>query len=321
MTMRVRIHRGTHEIGGTCVELEVAGARLVLDIGWPLDADSDAVLSLPTVSGLATGDDSSLLGVVVSHPHQDHWGFLPQVHEKVPVFIGEAAHRILDKAAFFSPAGLELKPAGFLRDQQAFTLGPFTITPYLVDHSAFDSYALLVEAEGKRLFYSGDFRAHGRKKSLFTRFLKAPPKGVDVLLLEGTHIRPKSDTVSPVQTEADVEKEMVKTFRATKGMVLAAFSAQNIDRLVTIYRAAVQADRDLIVDLYTATIANATGNDNIPQPGFKRLKVYVPQSQRVRVKNSGEFDRVNAIKSYRVFPEDLRAMRGQAVMVDRKSVV
>jgi Cft2 family RNA processing exonuclease len=35
--MQVRIHRGAAEIGGSCVELESGGARLVLDIGLPLD--------------------------------------------------------------------------------------------------------------------------------------------------------------------------------------------------------------------------------------------------------------------------------------------
>jgi ribonuclease J len=35
--MRARIHRGANEIGGSCVELESGGARLVLDIGLPLD--------------------------------------------------------------------------------------------------------------------------------------------------------------------------------------------------------------------------------------------------------------------------------------------
>lgn len=40
--MRVRIHRGTKEIGGTCVELESQGKRIVLDVGLPLDvADPD----------------------------------------------------------------------------------------------------------------------------------------------------------------------------------------------------------------------------------------------------------------------------------------
>ena len=36
--MRVCIHRGTREIGGTCVEVEAQGRRIVLDLGMPLDA-------------------------------------------------------------------------------------------------------------------------------------------------------------------------------------------------------------------------------------------------------------------------------------------
>lgn len=47
--------------------------------------------------------------------------------------------------------------------------GPFRVTPHLVDHSAYDAYALEVEADGRRLFYSGDIRAHGRKGALFER--------------------------------------------------------------------------------------------------------------------------------------------------------
>uniref|UniRef100_UPI001C5CADBA hypothetical protein n=1 Tax=Escherichia fergusonii TaxID=564 RepID=UPI001C5CADBA len=60
------------------------------------------------------------------------------------------------------------------------------ITPYLADHSAFDAYSLLVEAHGKRAFYSGDIRAHGRKARLFENLVEHPPQAIDVLLLEGT---------------------------------------------------------------------------------------------------------------------------------------
>jgi ribonuclease J len=35
--MKVCIHRGAHEIGGTCIAIESQGKRLVLDIGQPLD--------------------------------------------------------------------------------------------------------------------------------------------------------------------------------------------------------------------------------------------------------------------------------------------
>ncbi|MCX5684860.1 MAG: hypothetical protein NT049_14420, partial [Planctomycetota bacterium] len=53
--MRVCIHRGTHEIGGTCVEIEAQGKRIVLDVGLPLDADA-ADAPLPKVAGFAEAD-------------------------------------------------------------------------------------------------------------------------------------------------------------------------------------------------------------------------------------------------------------------------
>ena len=69
--MKVCIHRGAHQIGGTCVELECQGKRLVLDVGVPLDAGDPATVEMPDVKGLSSGDPA-LLGIVISHPHQDH---------------------------------------------------------------------------------------------------------------------------------------------------------------------------------------------------------------------------------------------------------
>ena len=73
--MRIRIHRGTKEIGGTCIEIEAQGKRVVLDVGLPLDAsdaDTDVYDTLlPKVPGFREPDES-LLGVVISHAHQDH---------------------------------------------------------------------------------------------------------------------------------------------------------------------------------------------------------------------------------------------------------
>jgi mRNA degradation ribonuclease J1/J2 len=54
----------------------------------------------------------------------------------------------------------------------------------LVDHSGFDSFAFLIESEDKKIFYSGDFRGHGRKSILFDNILKNPPKDIDYLLLK-----------------------------------------------------------------------------------------------------------------------------------------
>src|SRR5437016_4180515 len=150
--MRARIHRGAAEVGGNCVELDAGGKRLVLDVGWPLTAVEGEDVSLPGVAGLADGQDPSLLGVVISHPHADHYGLLKKVGASVPVFIGESASQILREAAFFSPLGISLQPSGYLQHRQTFDLGPFRITPFLNDHSAFDAYSLLIEGDGRRLF-------------------------------------------------------------------------------------------------------------------------------------------------------------------------
>ncbi len=302
--MRVRIHRGAHEIGGSCVEVESGDRRIVLDVGRPLSAGRDEVVPLPDIPGLARGDPA-LLGVVISHAHQDHWGLAGQVPPGVPIYMGEATHRILNEAAFWT-VGLTTEPAGFLRHRQPFELGPFRITPFLNDHSAFDAYSLLVEAGDRRLFYTGDIRGHGRKAGIFEELLRKPPANIDVLLMEGTNIGNEPDEAPSPRTEADVEDRCVEVFKSTAGLALVLFSAQNVDRLVTLYRAALRSDRDFVMDLYTASIAIATGNPNIPHPSeeWPHVRVLVPRWQRVKVKETRTFTRVEAIKPYRLFDED-----------------
>jgi ribonuclease J len=103
------------------------------------------------------------------------------------VYLGAATQRILREATFFTRGGADLPAAAHLANRVPLRLGPFTVTPFLMDHSALDAYALLIDAGGKRLLYSGDVRAHGRKTGLFERFIADPPSSVDALLLEGTN--------------------------------------------------------------------------------------------------------------------------------------
>lgn len=118
-----------------------------------------------------------------------------------------------------------------LRDHLTLELGPFVITPFLNDHSAFDTYSLLVEAERKRLFYSADLQAHGRKSSRLEAFLRNRPRGVDVLLLEGTNLHADGDPKRGL-TERELEEQLVRVIHDAPGIALAMYPAQNIDRLV-----------------------------------------------------------------------------------------
>jgi ribonuclease J len=318
MSMKFCVHRGSAQIGGSCVEIEAGGSRLLLDLGLPLDASTPGTDLMPQVSGLREYD-SSLLGIIISHCHRDHWGLLPYVTTKMPLFMGAATERIMQTASHFMPEGFVPKASAYLADRVQFSIGPFQVKPYLVDHSGFDAYALVIEAQGKQLLYSGDFRTHGRKGALVERLLRDPPPDIDVLLMEGSSLgRLGIDQVFP--SEGNLEEQFVSTFRDTTGMALVACSAQNIDRVVTVYRAAKRTGRQLIVDAYAAEILKATKQAAIPKPAddWVDVKVFIPQRQRVMLKRSGIASIVDAYKGRRIWPQEMAAAAPTSVFLVRR---
>ncbi len=313
------IRRGSHEIGGSCIELACDGERVLLDLGKPLDAEDADPRLLPAVPGLEQGTDPQLRAIIVSHGHIDHWGLVPLAHTSIPLAMGAATRRILHAAAPFVPNPFAPNDTIDLVDGKQFAIGPFAITPYLVDHSAFDAYALLVEADGRRLFYSGDIRAHGRKGTLFERLLRDPPKGVDAMLLEGSSLG-RLDESADFPTESEIEDVLVERL-GTAGFVAIMASAQNIDRVVSIYRACKRTSRMLLLDLYAMEILRATGNPNLPAPGWPNLAVYVPEYQRRQIAKSQRFDLLEPYKAARVYREHIAEIGSRAVMLFRPSMM
>jgi ribonuclease J len=315
-SMRACIHRGSKQIGGSCIELEESGQRIVLDLGLPLDAEQNRSDLLPAVSGL-DGQDAALLGILITHPHLDHYGLLAHVPEKVRIGLGASARRVLRAAADFVPGDWPLPRLGWdYESGRTFEVGPFRVTPYLVDHSAYDAYALLVEAGGRRLFYSGDFRGHGRKSILFDRFIGTPPKDINALLVEGSSLsRLAADDTFPAET--DMEAAFADAFRATRGLALVHTSAQNIDRIVSVYRAARRSGRKLVIDLYAAAVLEATGNSNLPQSNWEGVSLYVPRSQRLHIKKRALFELLERHSVNRVYESDLKKAPDKHVILFR----
>lgn len=206
----ISYRRLLRQIGGTCVELECEGARILLDMGMPLDGDDGGASLTPDVVGLHA-PEASLLAVILSHGHADHWGLLPYAPVSPKVVMGAATRRILHAAAPFLPK--PFKPEAFLDlvDRHPLQIGPFRITPYLVDHSAYDAYALMVEAGGRRLFYSGDIHAHGRKAGLVEKLIREPPTGINAMLMEGSSVG-RLDAEAQYPTEAEIEERFVEAF-------------------------------------------------------------------------------------------------------------
>ncbi|WP_347339762.1 MBL fold metallo-hydrolase [Bradyrhizobium rifense] len=293
------------------------GARILLDLGLPLNAKDLASTPLPDVEGLSA-PSASLLGIVLSHGHRDHWGLVPKVNPAIPLVMGEATERIIRAAADFVPDAVALKASHQLEHRKPIQLGPFTITPRLVDHSGFDAYAMEISSGSKRVFYSGDLRAHGRKRKLFDALISDPPRDIDLMLMEGSSLgRLADDATFP--SEENLEEAFVTRFEQTEGFALVACSAQNIDRVVTIYRAAKRTGRGLIIDAYAAEVLKATGHESIPQPapGWPNLAVYIPQRQRVQLKTKGISALVDGYRGFRIWPGQLAGSAPRSVMLFR----
>ena len=225
--------------------------------------------------------------MLISHPHQDHWGLLDEAPAHWPIHCGTAAEKLIRLTAGLSGKAVEREFVPWTSGEPS-QIGPFKVTPFLTDHSAFDAYMLLIDVAGKRIFYSGDFRRHGRKSKLVERTMASPPSGVDVLFMEGTNLGANKPTAS----ETDLEAEFVRLFQQTPGRVFVSWSAQNIDRTVTLYRACLQAHRVLVVDLYTAEVLTMlAGHARLPQPGWPNLQVVVTSAfgRLYRMKGRAEF--------------------------------
>lgn len=261
---RLIVHRSAHQIGGNCIEIAYQRHRLILDAGSPLDGKpEDAISAPPSLDTSAPVD-----GVVVSHPHQDHYGLLRGLPDSWPVWCGRPTESLMRLTAALTGGSLP-QVAHTFSSFVPFDVGPFKVTPLLTDHSAFDAHMILVEVGGRKILYSGDFRRTGRKSKLVDRMITSPPMGVDVLLLEGTTL----GRAEGFPTERDLEERFKDVFRQTLGRVFISWSAQNIDRTVTIYRACKQTGRTLLVDLYTVDVLEQLGAfyDSLPQMGWPNL--------------------------------------------------
>ena len=335
--MKFKIHRGTKEIGGSCVEVWTENTRIVLDFGMPLvnregsefDFSKFKNLTtpelierrvLPDIKGLYDESDQLIDGVIISHAHQDHYGLLHYIHKGVKHYLGEATHKIIELNNLFTPQEIHIENVLYFEREKKFQIGDISITPYWADHSAFDAYSFLVEAEGKSLFYSGDFRGQGRKANAFKWFVHNAPQQVDYLLLEGTTIGRES---KPFKTETEIENDFVKVFQEQNKINLIYTSGQNIDRIVSIYRACIKTNKILVVDVYVATILKTLSDfARIPSPSkeFANLKVIFSHYTSNRLSKGGNEKILYQFKNYKITKEEIGNQADKMVMLVRPSM-
>ena len=253
MTLKISILRGQNQVGGSIIEVYTETTRVILDAGANM-GEKRPNIRVPKIPGLFEGRPS-YDAVFISHYHDDHMGLLEFVLPGIPIYMGRAGYNVKRALSEYKGRALGFSPS-FLEDGVPVTIGDITVTPVLCDHSAFESFMFLVEACGKTILYSADFRATGRPD--FESLLDSLPS-VDALICEGTNLDWDEDYCEP--DEQELENLAAEKMRTHRGPAIVYLSAQNVDRIITAYNAARRAGRRFIMDELTAVAAEAAGLD------------------------------------------------------------
>lgn len=270
--MTLSIHRGTHEIGGSCVEICSDKTKILIDLGMPLDYDKRSREEQTEIRHNTKEWCKGADALFLSHAHADHYGFLDLLPQDTPIYATEESFAMLALDGILGDDPTKHLEKHALKSGQSCEVADIKVTAYTVDHSAYGACAYLIECDGKRILYSGDIRIHGVKGVLYRNL----PRDVDYLLLEGTNIlRAKSNP-----TEREVENQFVEAFNETPDALhLVWCSAKNIDRICALFRACIRCRKTLVLDPYTANVLAAVAKLNPKIPTVttaEQMRVYFP---------------------------------------------
>ncbi len=291
------------EIGANCYLLEAAGVRVLLDAGMH-----------PREAGALASPDFSLLGdqgfdaMVLSHAHQDHVGCLPLAMRQAPgapVFMTEATAGLSDvmlhnsvnvmmrqreeltaqDLPLFTHREVEKMSADWdiVRLGERLDLGGGGLTAEFCDAGhILGSSGVLFEAEGRRIFYTGDVNFEDQTLMCGAKF---PEKNIDVLVMETT----RGDSPTPQgMTRRTEEDRFLATLQSALDeggpVLLPVFALGKTQELLALLyeakkRGALQGSFGLFVGGLSAKVTAVTDRQRGRAPrrhGDLKLAEYLP---------------------------------------------
>ena len=254
-SLTIKVHRGTHQIGGCVTEYEYDGWHLFVDYGEELPGGPKS--GDLKVKGLTHGDLSKS-ALLITHYHGDHIGSIPKLPKELPIFMGCVgreiqkilSNRLKSVSIVHKEMLARLDNVQTFEAGKSFAFGPFNIMPIVMDHSAFDAYAFRIEGGRVSVFHTGDFRTHGFRSKKLPVVIKKYVGDVNYVVCEGTNVSRPTAANLP---EHELQKQFKKAFAEHKSNIVYV-SSTNVDRLFALYHAAVATGRKFIVDNYQMSI-------------------------------------------------------------------
>jgi ribonuclease J len=241
--LRLAFLGGLGEIGRNCAVVELDGARLLLDCGLAFpDADQPGVdIILPDFSWLAE-EPERVVGVVLTHAHEDHMGALPYFLRDfdVPVYgtrlsLGMLSAKLEEHE--LHPSLVEVAAGERTR------LGPFDLEFFAMSHSIPDGVAVALRTPAGTVLHTGDFKMDltpidGRPTDL-GGLARLAADGVDLLLSDSTN----ADVPGFIPSEVEVGRALADIFEAARRRIVIACFASHVHRMQQILDAAAALGR------------------------------------------------------------------------------
>ncbi len=240
---------GSGEIGMNVNLYGCRGKWLMVDCGITFgDANYPGIdVILPDLQFIEERIDD-LLGIVLTHGHEDHIGALPYLAADlgVPLYATPFTAGLI--RGKLEEEGIEERVELNVVDEEGpFDLGPFTITYTPLAHSIPEGNAVLIETPYGRVFHTGDWKLDDAPSlggaSTAEELTAIGDKGVLALVCDSTNVfNPEASG-----SEADVRKGLDEVIGAAKGRVLVTTFASNAARLQTLGEVARDTGRELCV--------------------------------------------------------------------------
>jgi ribonuclease J len=240
---------GLGEVGINMWALEWEKKILVVDAGlmFPQEDMLGIDLVLPDISYLIERK-KDVLGIFLSHGHEDHIGGLPYTLKKlnVPVY-GTRLTLGLVKPKLKEHRILRESDLREVRVGDKVQLGPFKVETVAVCHSIPDAVGLAIETPVGRVIYTSDFKLDedppdGHPTDM-ARFRRLGDEGVVLLLSDSTNAERGGRSGS----ERDLHAPFERIFGEAPGRIVVANFASNIHRVQHLVRMAVQFERRVAV--------------------------------------------------------------------------
>ncbi|USI74549.1 ribonuclease J [Sphingomonas morindae] len=191
---------------------------------------------------------ADLLGLVITHGHEDHIGAIPYLALDLgcPIyataFTAGLIRAKLDEEGLADRVKVKLVKVG-----QPVKIGPFAVEWVPMAHSIPEMNALLIETKHGRVFHTGDWKLDETpvigQPSGEAALRAIGDRGVLALMGDSTNVFNNEASGSEASVKADLEREIA----AAPGRVLVTTFASNVARLQTLGQVAVATGRQLCV--------------------------------------------------------------------------